>query len=121
MEAEQFPTAPLTTKQLMVKVLQRFYGMLNDVMDYLEEVDPDVEWAGLSRRKVMADLGHHEQLLYEKRREATQATLCAFSTESLPEAAASNEPHTSEELPTNDEPQPSTPTGGFTCTNVPSP
>ena len=57
-EAEQHPTASLTTKQLTVKILQHFYGMLKDVMDYLEEVDPDVERAGLSRRKVMVDLAH---------------------------------------------------------------
>ena len=46
------------TKQLTEKILQRFYGMLDDEMDYLEEVDPDFEWAGLSRRKVMANLAH---------------------------------------------------------------
>ena len=79
--------------------------MLNDMMDYLEEVDHDVEWAGLSRRKVMANLAHYERLLYEKRREATQAIPDAFfSRVLLPEASASDEPHTSEEPPTNDEP-----------------
>ena len=46
-EAEQHPTAPSTTKQLTVKILQHFYKRLNDVMDYLEKVDPDIEWAGL--------------------------------------------------------------------------
>ena len=108
--------------------------MMNQAMDYLEEVDPDVEQAGLSRRKVMADLAQFEELLYEKRGEATQATLNAFfSRVSLPEAFASDtphtseephtskEPHTSEELPASDEPQPSTSTSGFTCTNVPLP
>ena len=64
----------------------------------------------------MSNLAHYEQLLYEKRREATQATLDAFfSRASLPEASASDDPLTS------NEPQPSTSTGGFTCTNVPSP
>ena len=62
-EAEQYPTAPSTTKQLTVKILQHFYGRLNDVMACLEETNPDVERAGLSRRKVMADLTHYEQLL----------------------------------------------------------
>ena len=94
-EAEQHPTAPSTTKQSMVKILQRFDGMLNDVMDYLEEADPDVEWGRLSRSKMMADLAHYEHLLYEKRREATQAALDAFFLRvSLPEASASDEPHT---------------------------
>ena len=88
-EAEQHPTAPSMTKQLTVKILQCFYGMLNDMMDYLEEVDPDVERAESSRHKVMADLVHYEQLLYEKRREATQATLDVFfSRVSLSEAFA---------------------------------
>ena len=44
-KAQQQPPAPSTTKQLTVKILQRFYGMLNQAMDYLEEVDPDVERA----------------------------------------------------------------------------
>ena len=77
-EAQQQPTAASTTKQLTVKILQCFYGMLNKAMDYLEEVYSDVERAGLLRCKVMSDLAHYEQLLYEKRREATQATLDAF-------------------------------------------
>ena len=86
------------------------------MLDYLKEVDPDIKWAGLSRRMVMADLVHYEQLLYEKRRKTTQATLDAFFWRvSLPEASASDEP------PASDEPQPSTSTGAFTCTNVPSP
>ena len=90
----------------------------------------------------MADLAHYEQLLYEKRREAKQATLDAFfSRVSFPEASASDEPHTSKEPPTSNEPpaseepptseepqpptskepQPSTSTGRFTHTNVLSP
>ena len=126
MEAEQHPMAPSTMKQLTV--LQHFYGLINQVMNYLEEVDPDVEQAGLSRRKVMPDLAHYEQLLYEKRREAMQATLDAFfSRVSLPEASASYKPHTSEEPHTSDKPpasdetQPSMSTDSFTCANVPSP
>ena len=66
-------------------------------MDYLEEVDPDVEQAGLSRCKVMSNLAHYKQLLYEKRREAAQTTLDAFSKVSLPEASASDEPPASDE------------------------
>ena len=69
----------------------------------------------------MADLAHYEQLLYRKRREATQATRDTFSRILLPEASAIGEPHTSEEPPTGDEPQPSTSTGGVTCISVPSP
>ena len=37
-EAEQQPLAPSTTKHLTVKMLQRFYAMLSQKMDYLEEV-----------------------------------------------------------------------------------
>ena len=45
----------------------------------------------------MANLAHYEQLLYEKRREATQTTLDAFFRKaSLPEASASDESHTSD-------------------------
>ena len=109
-EDQHRTSAPSTTKQLTVKILQRCYGMLNQTMDHLEEVDPDVEWTGLSRRKVMSDLAHYEQLPYKKVWEATQTPLDAFSSRaSLPEASAS------------DEPQPSTSTRVFTHTNVPSP
>ena len=109
-EAEQYPTAPLT-----MKILQCFSGIMNQGLNYLEEVDPDYEWAGLMKRRVMANLAHYEQLFY-KRREATQATLNAFFRKaSLPEASASDEPQTS------DKPQPGAFTGGFTRPNVPSP
>ena len=75
---------------------------LNDTMDYLE-IDPNVERAGLARHKVAVDLAQYDQLLYEKRRDACQATLRDFFlTASCPEA------------PANNEPQPSTSTGGFT-------
>ena len=133
-EAEQYPAAPLTMKQLTVKILQCFYELINQAMDYLEEVDPDVEEAGLSRHRVTSDLAHYEHLLYEKRRKTTQANLDAFfSRVSLPEASAcdephnskeshtSEEPHTSNEPPASDEPQPGTSVGGFTCPNVSSP
>ena len=114
-EAEH-PTVQSTPKQLTVKILQRFFRIVSLGMDYLEEVDPDIEWAGLTRHRVMSNLAHYEQLLYEKRREATQATLDAFfSTVSLPEASTSDEPHTSEEPPASDKPQPGTSTGSFTC------
>ena len=130
MEAEQHPTAPSTTKQLTVNILQHFYRLINQAMDYLE-VNPDVEQSGLSSCRVMSDLAHYEHLLYDKRREATQATLDAFfSLVSLPEASASaephnrEEPHTSEELPTcdkhlaRDESQPNVSTGSFICPNI---
>ena len=61
-EAEQHPMAPSMTKQLTVKILQLFYGLINQAM---EEVDPDVERVGLSRRRMMSDLAHYEHL-YEK-------------------------------------------------------
>ena len=127
-EAAQYPTAPSKMKQLTVKILQCFYGMINQVKDYLEEVEPDVKRARLSRCKVMFDLAHYEQLLYKKRREATQAPLDAFFLRvSLTEASASDnphtseEPHTSDEPPASDKPRPSTSTGGFICPSVPSP
>ena len=101
------------TEQLMVKILQRFFGIINQGMGYLEKVDPDIEWAGLARRRVMSNLAHYEYLLYEKRREVTQTTLNAFfSRVLLPEASASDElhtgtseePYTSKEPTTSDEP-----------------
>ena len=106
MEAEQHPTASVT-KKLTLSILQRFLGMLNDTLDYLEEVDPDYERAGLARRRMLASAAYYEQLL-EKRREATQATLDSFFRRkaSLPEASGS------------DEPQPGTSTGGCTRPNV---
>ena len=118
MEAEQHPTMP-STKQLTVKILQHFLVMMNQGLDYLEEMDPDYKRAGLTRCRVMATLAHYEQLLYDKRREATQATLDAFFWKtSLPEASASDKPHTSDEPPASDEPQPSTSIGGSTYPNV---
>ena len=51
MEAEQHPmSSPM--KQLMVKILQHFTGIMNQGLDYLEEVDSDYERAGLTRRRV---------------------------------------------------------------------
>ena len=94
-EAEQHPTAP-PMKQLIMKILQHFLGIMNQGLYYLEKVDPDYERAGLARRRVMANLSHYEQLLYEKRREAMQAILDAFFRKaSLPEAFASDEPQPS--------------------------
>ena len=74
MEAEQHPTVP-PTKQLTVPILQCFFGMLNDTLDYLEEMDPDYERAGFARRRVMADLAHYKQMLFQKRRVSMQSTL----------------------------------------------
>ena len=64
MEAEQHPTAPVT-KKLMLSILQRFFGMLNEALAYLEEVDPDYERAGLTRHRMLANAAHYEQLLLE--------------------------------------------------------
>ena len=65
-------------------------------MNYLEEIDPNVEQAGLARHKVVVDLIQYDKLLYEKRRYTCQATLDAFfSRASLPKAPASNEPQSS--------------------------
>ena len=76
-EAEQHLTAPVT-KKLMLLILQHFFGMLNDMLEYLEEVDPDYEQAGLTRRGMLANAAHYEQLLLEKRREATHASLDSY-------------------------------------------
>ena len=91
-------------------------------MGYLEEIDPDVERAGLARRKVSAVLAQYAQLPYENRREASWVTLNAsFSKASLPEASASDKPPASDEAPARDEPQPGTSTGKFThVTALPS-
>ena len=102
--------AASTTKHQTVKSLQRFFGTVNLAMDYLEEIDPNVKRAGLMRHKVAAVLPQDYQLLYEKRRDKSLATLDAFfSKASLLEASASDEP------PTRDEPQPGMSTGGFAC------
>ena len=69
-QAEQHPMAPLT-KQLTLSILQRFFGMLNEVLDYLEEVDPNYERLGLTKCWMLASATHYKQLLLEKRREAT--------------------------------------------------
>ena len=109
-------------RHLTVKGLQRFFAIVNQATDHLVEIDPDVEWAGLMRRKVAADLKHYDQPLYEKRREALQVTLDAFfGKASFLEASASNEPPSSNEPPASDEPQPSTSTDGCTYINIPSP
>ena len=73
-DAEQHPTAPVT-KKMTVKILQGFFGLLNQVLDYIEEMDPDYERAGLTRRRMLTEAAHYEQLLYEKRRKAMQSTL----------------------------------------------
>ena len=49
-EAEQHPTVP-QSKQMTVKILQSFYGLLNQVLDYMEEMDPENERVGLVRRR----------------------------------------------------------------------
>ena len=121
-EVEQYPMATLT-KQLTMSILQRFFGMLNEALDYLDEVDHDYERAGLTRRRMLANAAHYEQLLHKKRREATQPILDSFFRRetSLPEASTSEDPHTSDEPPANDEPQTGTSTGGYTRPNVSSP
>ena len=63
---------------------------------------------------MLYDLALYDQMLYEKRREASQATLDAFfSKASLPEASACYEP------PASDKPHPCTSTGGIMSTNIP--
>ena len=71
MEAEQQPMAPSMMRYLTVKTQQCFYVMLSQTIDYPEEIDPDVERAGLARHKVCSDLAQHDQMLYEKRVEAS--------------------------------------------------
>ena len=112
-EAEQHPTTPVT-KKLTLSILQRFFGVLNDTLDYLEEVGPDYKRAGLTRHRMLANAAYYEQLLLEKRREATQATLDSFFRRktSLPAASASDKPLTS------NEPQPGTSTSSYTSPNV---
>ena len=104
--------------------------MLNDTLDYLEEVNPDYELAGLARCRVMANLAHYEQMVSEKRRASMQSTLDSWFKKkkpSHPEASAtdepitSEEPHTNEEPYTSDEPQPGTSTDGYTRPKVSSP
>ena len=112
-EAEQHLTTP-PMKQLTMKILQHFSGIINQGLDYLEEVDPDYE-------RVMANLALYEQLLYKKGREATHANFDAFFRKaSIPEGSASDEPHSNKEPHTSNESQPSTSEGGFTHPNVPS-
>ena len=99
-EAKQHLTAPIT-KKMTVTILQGFFGLLNQALDYMEEMDTDHEQAGLTRRRMLAEAAHYNQLLYEKRREAMQSNLNSFFRRktSLPEASASNEPITSDEPP----------------------
>ena len=66
MGAKQHPMAP---PKMTVKILQGFFGLLNQKLDYIE-MDPDYEWAGLTRHRMLAEAAHYEHLLYEKRREA---------------------------------------------------
>ena len=54
-EAEQHPMVPLM-KQLIMKILQCFTGIMIQGLGYLEEVDPDYERAELTRRRIMATL-----------------------------------------------------------------
>ena len=105
---------------MTVKILQGFFGLLNQALDYMEEMDPDYERVGLRRHRMLAEAAHYEQLLYEKRREAMQSTLDSFFRRktSLPEASASNELITSDEPPASEEPRSRTSTGGYTCPNV---
>ena len=74
----------------MVKTLHHFYAMLSQIMGYLEEINPDVQRGRVARHEVLANLAQYDQMLYKKRREASQATLNAFfSKASLPEASSS--------------------------------
>ena len=107
MEAEQYPTASMT-KQMTIKILQGFYTLLNKTLEYKEEMDPDYERSGVTRRRMLAAASHCEQMLYEKRRKTMQSTLDRFfkKKSSLRETSASNEPH------------PGTSTGSYTHPHV---
>ena len=116
-EAEQQHLTAPPTKQLTVLILQCFFGMLSNMLDYLEKVDPDYEHVGLTRCRVMADLAHYKQMLFEKRRASMQSTINSWFKKkkpSHPEASATDEPHTS------DKPQPGTSAGGYTRSTVSS-
>ena len=76
-EAEQHPTEPLT-KQMIIDILQAFHSLLNQTMDYMGNIDPDYERAGLNRRRVMAVPAYYEDLLQEKSKKAMQSTLDSF-------------------------------------------
>ena len=122
-EAGQQPAAP-QTKAMMIEVLQGFYMLLHQTLEYLENMDPDCERSELIKRKMLADVAYYEDLLSQKRRKPMQSTLNSWFKKRKPsssEAPTSNEPQVIEEPLTSDEPQPSTSTGGYTCPNVPLP
>ena len=72
-EAEQHPTAPMT-KQMTIEILQGLQLLLNQTMDYMENMDSDYEKAGLNRQRVMANLAHYKDLK-QKRKKPKQSTL----------------------------------------------
>ena len=63
---------------LTVKNLQELFEMFNGTMDYMEDLNPNVEPTGITRHKVTAFMAQYEQLPSEKRRDANQAKLDTF-------------------------------------------
>ena len=47
-------------------------------MDYMEDIDLNVERARITRRKMTSLMAQYKQLIFEKRRDASQAKLDAF-------------------------------------------
>ena len=44
----------------------------------MDVIDRNVEWTGIARREVTALMAQYERLLFEKRRDVSQAKLDAF-------------------------------------------
>ena len=85
MEAGQQPTAP-QTKEMTIEILQGFHGLLHQTMDYMENMDPDLERSGQKRRQVMEIMAYYEDLLSERRKamQSTVNTASFFQKEILP-------------------------------------
>ena len=65
---------------------------MNSFLDFLEEIDPNVERSGLVRRKVTAVCAPYEQLLYEKRRDAQQSRIDKFFLRTPRQSFSEDEP-----------------------------
>ena len=85
------PTAA-STKQLTVKNLQEMQRRMHSFLDFLEEIDPNVERSGLVRRKVTAVCAPYEQLMYEKRRDAQQSRIDKFFLRTPRQSFSEDEP-----------------------------
>ena len=77
-ERECTAVEEVSTKHLTAKNLQELFKMFNSTMDYMEDIDPNVEWAGITRCKMTALMAQYEQLLFGKRRDASQVKLGTF-------------------------------------------